>query len=497
MLRSLLFRSLFVASIVSVAASAQEEKREVALPLGGGVELKIVRIEPGSFRQGSPVNEAGRGADETEREVTITRGFYLGKFPVTRGQFALFVAQMNYRTEAETGTSGGFGWDGAKLTQRKDFTWRNPGFAQTDDDPVVIVTFGDAQKFLGWLSRKSGAAFELPSEAQWEYACRAGVAAAFPNGEDGAWHKANAGNGTKPVGQKPLNAWGLGDMNGNVWEWCADWFAPYAPGPQSDPVQRASNLSDKPRRVLRGGSWLREAKDCRSAARYRNDPQSRNADNGFRVMAFQLAAPRAAIPQPPATAPSVPLERTTAEPDRIIVPHNDASAPPLPRGTAVTRVSWGFGSLGCVCFGTVVIIVVVVSLFRRIIRGGGSSAAGSVIPNLSMPGLATGGGGSLSGPLRTRVVDDGFWIEGELPHGTLVACRYVVNGQQQESEVAADGTPGGQFVYTGARPANVSIVVAPGGGPTRTQRSGFPPAAPLTDDFDDDARRSSRPPSAY
>ena len=465
----------------------------MALPLGGGVELKIVRVEPGSFRQGSPENEVGRGADETEREVTIWRGFYLGKFPVTRGQFARFVGEMNYRTEAETGTSGGFGWDGAKLAQRKDFTWRNPGFAQTDDDPVVMVTFGDAQKFLGWLSRKAGTNVELPTEAQWEYACRAGTASAFPNGEDGVWHKGNAGNGTKPVGQKPLNAWGLGDMNGNVWEWCADWFAPYAPGPQTDPVQRASNLSDKPRRVLRGGSWLREAKDCRPATRYRNDPQSRNADNGFRVMAFQLATPRAAIPQPPAVA----LERTTEERDRIVVNQPDARAPELPRGQAVTRVSWGFGSLGCVCIGTALLVVVVVSLFRRIIRSGGGSAPGVSVPNLAMPGLGAAGGGSLSGPMRTRVVDDGFWIEGELPRGAVVSCRYLVNGQQQQSEVTADGTPGGQFVYTGSRPGNVSIVVVPGTGPTQTTRRGFPPASPFVGESDDDVRRSSSPPPAY
>ena len=461
---------------------------DVALPLGGGAELQIVRIEPGSFRQGSPEGEAGRGADETEREVTITRGFYLGKFPVTRGQFARFVAETNYRTEAETGNSGGFGWDGTKLVQRKEFTWRNPGFTQTDNDPVVIVTFGDAQKFLDWLSRKTGTTFELPSEAQWEYACRAGNAAAFPNGEDAAWHKGNAGNGTKPVGQKPLNAWGLGDMNGNVWEWCADWFGPYAQGPQTDPVQRASNLSDKPRRVLRGGSWVREAKDCRSAARYRNDPQSRNADNGFRVMAFQLAAPRAALPPPP-----VEVERPSGDRDRIVVNQASATMPELPRPQAVTRVSWGFGSLGCVCIGTVLVVVVVVSLFRRIIRGGGSTATGVSMPNLAMPGLGTTSGGSLSGPLRTRIVDDGFWIEGALPAGAVVSCRYIVNGQQQQSEVTADGSPGGQFVYTGARPANVAIVVVPGGGPTRR---GFPLTPPPTTD-DDDFRSSSAPPPAY
>ena len=149
--RGPMFRPLLLASFVVASfavASAQEPPREAALSLGPGVELKLVHIPAGSFQQGSPGDEAGRGADETERPVTLTRAFYLGKFPVTRGQFALFAKATNYRTEAEGGTSGGFGWDGTKLVQRRDFTWRNPGFPQTDDDPVVMVTFNDAQKFL-------------------------------------------------------------------------------------------------------------------------------------------------------------------------------------------------------------------------------------------------------------------------------------------------------------------------------------------------------------
>jgi formylglycine-generating enzyme required for sulfatase activity len=263
---------------------------ELSLDLGG-TSLELRRIPKGTYGQGSAPGEVGRDKDELVRTVTISRSFWLGKIPVTCGQFARFVAETQYVTDAEKG-AGGHGFDAktGTLVLRKEFTWRNPGFAQRDEDPVVLVSFADANAFAAWASRKTGRRIRLPTEAEWEYAARAGTTTPWYGAtrEEEAlnlgWFKANSGNGTHPVGLKKPNAWGLFDMAGNVFEWCRDVYAPFPLGDAVDP-ERIRSGAEPERRVLRGGSWLRNPKRGRSSARHKAAPSARSAEYGFRVAA--------------------------------------------------------------------------------------------------------------------------------------------------------------------------------------------------------------------
>jgi formylglycine-generating enzyme required for sulfatase activity len=193
-------------------------------------------------------------------------------YPVTVGQFAAFVKDADYKTEAEQ--------PGAKAT------WRDPGFVQTVNDPVVCVSWNDAERFCEWLSRKEKKTYGLPTEAQWEYACRAGTTTAYSFDDpkdlgDYAWYGRKSGMRTHPVGGKKPNPWGLYDMHGNVWEWCKDYYDPkyYRTSPNKDP----QNLLEESARVLRGGSWLHFPPYCYSAFRNGLAPGSRFDFCGCRV----------------------------------------------------------------------------------------------------------------------------------------------------------------------------------------------------------------------
>ena len=278
----------------------------LTVDLGGGATMDFVRIPAGKFQTGSAVGQNGRLADEDLHPVEITRPFFLGKYEVTRGQFAAFVNETGYRAEAET---GGWGYNGAtgKIEGRSPaYTWRSSGFAQTDDYPVVDVTWNDADAFCRWLEKRLGRPVRLPTEAEWEYAARAGSVSMYSSGNDPAalvkignvadatarrqfedWDDTLAVEDgyvfAAPVGQFLANKFGLYDMHGNVWEWCQDWYGPYRSLGPKDPVREVA-IPDIPGRVMRGGGWgKRTPRNPSAARRVAGAPGSRDIDLGFRV----------------------------------------------------------------------------------------------------------------------------------------------------------------------------------------------------------------------
>jgi sulfatase modifying factor 1 len=435
---------------------AAEPKLQV--DLGAGESADLILVSSGEFTQGSPAEEPGRGHDESARTVRLTQDYYITRTSVTRGQWERFVKDTGYRTEAEIGTSGGFGWDGKALSQRKDFSWRNPGFPQTSDHPVCLITFPDAEAFCRWFERKSLRKTTLPTEAQWEYACRAGTNTPW-HGESGdiAWHKGNSGDGTRPVTSKPPNPWGL-IIGGNVSEWCLDWYAPYDPNATIDPRQDNPNLSDKPRRVLRGGSWLRDAKNTRSAARYRVDPRSRNADIGFRVVcAVSIPGP---IVEAPLDAPATPPVRVEAVPPvsqpQVHVRQIDHKLP----GWLCLLVPLG-------------LLVIVIRLAMRGRRAPNPfvSTAPPALPKSDPPPVI-------------RKTADGFWVRSRHPVGTPIHLLYWVGGESIEQTLFYQPGPDGQFIYTGTTPDKVTVSGT--GDPTPAE---IPPPLPRVSDHE-----TSRPP---
>jgi len=251
-------------------SSQAEPPKELTLDLGGGVTMKLVLIPAGKFMMGSPDSEKGHVNNEgPQHEVTISKPFYMGVTEVTQAQY-----------EAIMGA--------------------NPSTFKGETNPVENVSCNDATEFCKKLSEKTRQAVRLPTEAEWEYACRAGSKTKFCFGDadeglgDYAWYHANSGGTTHPVGQKKPNAWGLYDMHGNLWEWCSDWYAQnYADAKAVDPQGPSSGMiasywawvtSVTPTfRVLRDGSWYCGPDGCRSAARGGGLSPS-GGDYGFRVV---------------------------------------------------------------------------------------------------------------------------------------------------------------------------------------------------------------------
>ena len=299
-------------------AAVKEAPRAVLRPGPGAVFQdcaecpRMVVIPAGEFTMGSPAAEAERGVDEgPQRQVLIAQPFALGRSEVTVAEFRRFVEESGYRTEAERdtraqGCSGFIYADPAARDPAPAYTsWRSPGLAQAQADPppVLCVSWNDARAYAQWLSRKTGRRYRLPTEAEWEYAARAGSAGARPWGDDpvqacrfanvadqsrfqtwsfGQKHECTDGHYfTAPAGGYAPDQFGLYDMLGNVWEWTEDcWNASYAGAPADG---SAWLKGDCRQRVARGGSWSTVPRFARSATRHKNPADFRDNLTGFRV----------------------------------------------------------------------------------------------------------------------------------------------------------------------------------------------------------------------
>ncbi len=258
--RNVLTLATAVLAVAGVRAVPPPATRTI--DLGNGVRMEFVLVAPGAFTMGS-VPDDGDGDEKPQHKVKLTRAYYIGKYEVTQRQWAAVMPD-------------------------------NPSQFRGEDLPVDSVSWDDCQRFLTRAAAKAGVTLRLPTEAQWEFACRAGTTTRWPWGADEAaagdyaWIELNSSGTTHAVGRKKPNAWGLYDVCGNVAEWCQDWYAnPYPPGDATDPVGPASGVS----RVLRGGTWSDNPFALRSAARNCIGPSLRTSGTGFRCVLLVPASP--------------------------------------------------------------------------------------------------------------------------------------------------------------------------------------------------------------
>ena len=251
---------------------------------------EMVAIPGGTFRMGD-LSGNGNDCEKPVRGVTVT-AFKMGKYEVTVGQFRRFVEATGYRTDAERNAGdneGCFSKSGDSFDWVSGRSWRNPGFSVGDDHPVVCVSWNDAESFVEWLAAQTGQVFRLPTEAEWEYAARAGNTTKYSWGNKFGKNRTNCNKlfcgdrweYTAPVGSFSANSWGLHDLHGNVWEWVQDCWNDSYVGASTD--GRAWTSGDCGLRVVRGGSWQYDAWNLRSAFRHKLTRSSRSNDQGFRL----------------------------------------------------------------------------------------------------------------------------------------------------------------------------------------------------------------------
>ncbi len=285
-------------ALIAVADRLRDRKRSNRVPvvgevfqdIPGGPEMVVVPAD--SFMMGSPRGEKGRSNDEGPRhKVTIPNAFAVGRHAVTRGQFAAFVKATAHQAE------GAYVWTEKDWKHDPKASWRGPGFGQDDSHPVVCMNWDDAKAYAAWLADKTGKPYRLLSEAEWEYAARAGTAEPFWWGTsitpeqanydsnyvyEGGGSKGEYRKGTVPVGSFAPNPWGLYNVHGNVWEWCEDiWHDTYKGAPSDGSAWLGRGNAS--RRVVRGGSWSSIPRNLRSACRLRITTDIRSKDIGFRL----------------------------------------------------------------------------------------------------------------------------------------------------------------------------------------------------------------------
>jgi len=261
---------------------------------------EMVVIPPGSFTMG----QSG-GDSNNVHSVQINKAFAISKTEITRGQFDAFIAESGYSAD-----SGCFTFEGTRPERRLERNWRNPGYPQKDDHPAACINWDDAKAYVSWLAKKSGKSYRLPSEAEWEYACRAGGEHDYCGSEeidDVAWYRNNSSDGqthfvrssepprmptraeletpwnggTHPVAGKQANAWGLYDMSGNVTEWTEDcWNSGFAGAPTNGSAWTSGECN---RRVQRGGSWHDYKYGPKATERKQNVATIRISEYGFRT----------------------------------------------------------------------------------------------------------------------------------------------------------------------------------------------------------------------
>ena len=265
---------LLIAGVILLSL-AEHLQAQQPKQITNSIGMKLMLIPKGTFMMGSPESEQGRFENETQHDVTISKDYYLGVYEVTQAQHEKVMGKNPSH------------FQGAIVGN------------ENADLPVENVSWEDAVEFCKKLSelpeeKKAGRVYRLPTEAEWEYACRAGSKTAYSFGADSktlgdyAWFGGNSGQQTHPVGEKKANAWGLYDMHGNVWEWCSDWYGVYPMGSVSDP----SGPSEGSVRVYRGGCWSGGAAFCRSAVRLWFVPSNRIDDYGFRVALSSSGIPK-------------------------------------------------------------------------------------------------------------------------------------------------------------------------------------------------------------